>query len=129
MDGQFTVAEILSIWGMGMTKPTAGPWEVKHSQSKDAWNIVGTIPGHLYKIARLPYQQDKRMPVNWNEAQKAEQLANANLMARAPAMLELIQEMYEFGIPLRCTGHQGIAVFVKAYDLLKEQGIYGEPSE
>lgn len=30
--------------------------EVKHSQTKDAWNIVGTELGGKYKIARVPYQ-------------------------------------------------------------------------
>lgn len=29
--------------------------EVKHSESKDAWNVIGTIPGLKYKIARIPY--------------------------------------------------------------------------
>lgn len=29
--------------------------KVTHSDSKDAWNVVGTIPGCKYKIARVPY--------------------------------------------------------------------------
>jgi hypothetical protein len=29
--------------------------EIKHSESKTAWNIIGTIPGTKYKIARVPY--------------------------------------------------------------------------
>lgn len=29
--------------------------EVKHSQSKSAWNVVGALPGDKYKIARVPY--------------------------------------------------------------------------
>lgn len=28
---------------------------VVHSESKQAWNIIGTIPGGQYKIARVPY--------------------------------------------------------------------------
>ena len=28
---------------------------VKHSKSKNAWNVVGTDPGRKYKIARIPY--------------------------------------------------------------------------
>ena len=28
---------------------------VVHSQSKSAWNIIGSIPGDKYKIARIPY--------------------------------------------------------------------------
>ena len=69
------------------------------------------------------------MSVQWNEDQKAEQLANANLMAKAPEMLNIIRRMYEFGHPLPCTSDIGIEAYVKAYDLLKEQGVYGEPSK
>jgi len=29
--------------------------EVVHSQTKSAWNVIGTIPGSKYKIARFPY--------------------------------------------------------------------------
>ena len=28
---------------------------VIHSQTKSAWNVVGTMPGSKYKIARVPY--------------------------------------------------------------------------
>jgi len=29
--------------------------QVVHSQSKSAWNVIGTVPGCKYKIARVPY--------------------------------------------------------------------------
>ena len=29
--------------------------EVKHSESKNAWNVIGTDLGGKYKIARVPY--------------------------------------------------------------------------
>ncbi len=29
--------------------------EVKHSESKPAWNVIGTELGGKYKIARVPY--------------------------------------------------------------------------
>jgi hypothetical protein len=29
--------------------------KVKHSESKNAWNVVGNSPGGKYKIARVPY--------------------------------------------------------------------------
>lgn len=32
--------------------------EVKHSQSKDAWNVVSLTLGAKYKIARVPYFTD-----------------------------------------------------------------------
>ena len=31
--------------------------EVVHSQSKLAWNVIGTELGLKYKIARVPYEQ------------------------------------------------------------------------
>jgi hypothetical protein len=76
-----------------MNKPTDGPWEIKHSQSKDAWNIIGTRPGGLYKIARLPYMQDKRMGAQWDEAQKAEQLVNAKLIGAAPSLYKALKDV------------------------------------
>jgi len=30
--------------------------EVKHSLSKTAWNVIGTMIGGKYKIARVPYE-------------------------------------------------------------------------
>jgi len=36
-------------------KHTKAPWQVKHSESKFAFNVVGTIPGCKYKVARVPY--------------------------------------------------------------------------
>jgi len=38
-----------------MKMPDIKSVEVKHSKSKDAWNVVGTMPGGKYKIARIPY--------------------------------------------------------------------------
>lgn len=29
--------------------------EVKHSQTKNAWNVIGNRLGGKYKVARLPY--------------------------------------------------------------------------
>ena len=29
--------------------------KVVHSQTKSAWNVIGTTPGLKYKIARIPY--------------------------------------------------------------------------
>jgi len=36
--------------------------KVVHSESKSAWNIVGTALGSTYKIARIPYFIDERIP-------------------------------------------------------------------
>ena len=45
---------------------------VKHSLTKDAWNVVGTDLGKKYKIARVPYfvveGNDILTTMNKNEA-------------------------------------------------------------
>jgi hypothetical protein len=45
---------------------------VEHSESKNAWNVVGTIPGLKYKIARCPYivvpESEILTTLNKNEA-------------------------------------------------------------
>lgn len=56
------------------TKNTPEPWVVKHSLSKNAFNVVGTRIGHMYKISRCPY---------FNEFDKEEARANAELIAEA----------------------------------------------
>ena len=48
---KFKVNKILEILGFNSVIKT----EVKHSKSKDAWNIVGTELGQKYKIAVIPY--------------------------------------------------------------------------
>jgi len=54
--------------------------EVKHSQSKKAWNVIGTIPGRKYKIARVPYFHDKRYP-EISTKNKAEALEHAEFIS------------------------------------------------
>ena len=41
-----------------MTKPNIKT-KVVHSESKTAWNIIGTELGSKYKIARVPYIEIK----------------------------------------------------------------------
>lgn len=43
---------------------------VVHSESKHAWNVIGTELGSKYKIARVPYQ----VVVNSNELTEREKL-------------------------------------------------------
>lgn len=76
-----------------MNKHTDGPWEVKHSESKNAWNIVGTRLGSRHKIARCPYEVEPRLSERWNELEKAEQLANATLMAASTNLLEALEDI------------------------------------
>ena len=67
------------------TKHTPGPWKVKHSETKDSFNVIGTIPGRLYKVCRCPYLRQE-----WD---KKEAEANAKLIAAAPELLEALQEL------------------------------------
>lgn len=55
--------------------------EIKHSQSKNAWNVIGTIPGCKYKIARVPYHQDSKEGMEmYNTRQKNEALEHAEFI-------------------------------------------------
>jgi len=72
-------------------KFTKGEWKIKHSESKDAFNIIGTITGGRYKIARVPYFLTNAFE-KINEREKLESEANAKLIACAPEMLEALKE-------------------------------------
>jgi len=77
---------------MDNKKFTKGKWEVKHSESKPAFNVVGTQLGGKYKIARCPYMQDKTFSKEYNNKEIDEAQANAKLIASAPEMLEMLIE-------------------------------------
>jgi hypothetical protein len=79
-------------------KGTKGKWEVKHSESKDAFNIIGTALGSKYKIARCPYilvEDNGVLSRGYNQKETAEVEANANLIAMAPELLEAMIEFVE----------------------------------
>jgi hypothetical protein len=50
--------------------------QVKHSESKNAWNIIGTRAGGKYKIARVPYLVIDDSEIT-NTREKAEALEHA----------------------------------------------------
>jgi hypothetical protein len=73
---------------------TKGPWKVKHSESKNAFNVIGTVLGGNYKIARCPYPvYEFEGAEDRNAKEKSEAEANAKLIAAAPDMLETLQEV------------------------------------
>jgi hypothetical protein len=72
-------------------KFTPGPWTVKHSESKPAYNVVGTVIGCLYKIARCSYYI---IPDIVNDHNRKEQEANAKLIAAAPELLDALIDAY-----------------------------------
>lgn len=56
--------------------------KIKHSESKNAWNVIGDIAGGKYKIARIPYYQSKEKDMDmYNTRQKAEALDDAEFIS------------------------------------------------
>jgi hypothetical protein len=76
-------------------KHTKGEWAYKHSESKDAFNVIGTALGGKYKIARCPYHVIKYAP-ELNKRDKQEAEANAKLIAAAPDMFNALQIAYDY---------------------------------
>ena len=54
--------------------------KVSHSESKDAWNVIGTKFGGKYKIARVPYFTEEGLE-QLNTMNKAEALHHAKLIS------------------------------------------------
>lgn len=102
------------------TKFTKGKWRVKHSESKDAWNVIGTELGSRYKIARCPYLVCHSEIVNLRE--KTEQLANAKLISFAPEMLEMLKDVINHSRALIDVNglKDGTTILDRAEQLLKE---------
>lgn len=79
-----------------MAKHTPGQWRVKHSESKQAFNVIGTVLGGKYKIARFPYIVHNFPGYEGvNEREKDEAEANARLSAAATDMLEALEMIVE----------------------------------
>jgi hypothetical protein len=56
--------------------------KIKHSESKNAWNVIGDIAGSKYKIARIPYYQSKEKGMEvYNTRQKSEALEDAEFIS------------------------------------------------
>jgi len=62
-----------------MKNVTKGDVEIKHSESKTAFNIVGTVLGGKYKIARFPYNDFGKGLETVTDNDKAEANSNALL--------------------------------------------------
>ena len=95
-------------------KGTKSPWKVKHSESKEAFNVIGTALGGKYKIARCPYFKgriDGKLSEAYNESERLEAEANALLISKAPEMLEMLQNIVDYG---------GVANFNNIKKLIKK---------
>lgn len=82
---------------MSNFKGTKGKWEIKHSETKDAFNICGTLVGDKYKIARIPYLVTKSS-MKLTEQDKAQAKYDAQLIAHAPEMLEMLEKVLELEV-------------------------------
>lgn len=80
------------ITNMEKFKGTKGKWKVKHSVSKPAFNVVGTSLGGTYKIARCPYYINHLFAKEHNDKEVDEAKANAQLISKAPEMLEMLEK-------------------------------------
>jgi hypothetical protein len=73
---------------MASIKGTPGPWKIKHSESKKAFNIVSVKLGSKYKIARIPYECEGDL--------KLESASDAKIIAAAPELLEALNQIAQF---------------------------------
>lgn len=77
-------------------KGTKGEWKMARSQSgKHNINIIGTVLGGKYKVARVPYEvgditNDEYMQ-KLNERWEQEAIYDAHLIAAAPDLLSALQ--------------------------------------
>lgn len=65
-------------------------WIVKHSESKLAFNIIGTGLGGKYKIARVPYISTDGRNKEIDIREKTEAEIHAKLISAAPELIESI---------------------------------------
>jgi hypothetical protein len=70
--------------------------DVVHSKSKNAWNVVGTVLGGKYKIARIPYETVEGMEKT-NTKNKAEALEHAEFICACFFNAENITEVKRWG--------------------------------
>ena len=68
-------------------KGTQGDWLLKHSETKDAYNVIGSKIGNRYKIARCPY-----IKLSFTSKDELEAKHNALLISKAPQMILELKE-------------------------------------
>ena len=55
--------------------------KVVHSQTKPAYNVVGTSLGNKYKIARIPYLVNSDLSEEWNNKEMDEAKNHAEFIS------------------------------------------------
>jgi hypothetical protein len=76
---------------MAKSKFTRGPWSVSHDPSVPRSKWIGVVG------RQLAFVSSSWLPV-------AEIEANAELMAEAPRLLEVLRTLHDFALPLRDRG-------------------------
>ena len=99
-------------------KGTKGGWIVKHSLKNNQWNVVGTLLGHKYKVARCPYEFLDGLD-DYNRREYLEAKANALLISKAPEMLEMLKKVYD-SIVMQSEIEYGSEMHWQIEDLIKE---------
>jgi hypothetical protein len=97
---------------MAESKFTKGPWEVQKSEAyKDTWRI--TADGQ--RLASL----------DGDDGEPIETQANAELMADAPRLLEVLRKVLAYSEPLLGWQHidEAEQAFGEAHDLLEKHGV------
>lgn len=69
-------------------------WTYRHSESKEAFNVIGSL-GENFKIARVPYTTFDQYPSKTNDVFKQIAENTARLIAAAPDMLRALQKICE----------------------------------
>ncbi len=96
---------------MAESKFTKGPWRVEKSEAyKNTWRI--TADGQ--RLASL----------DSDDGEPAQTQANAELMADAPRMLEVLRTLHDFALPLRYRGvaETSVQAFADALAILEKHG-------
>jgi hypothetical protein len=96
---------------MAESKFTKGPWGVLHDPSVPRSKRIGAVGKQLAIVS------SSWMPL-------AEIEANAELMADAPRLLEVLRTLHDFALPLRYRGlaETSVQAFADARALLEKHG-------
>lgn len=79
---------------MSETKFTKGPWVIKPlEEDKEYIRIRGGVIGGRFKIANVTDLHLHHNDAKWCKMEREESIANANLIAKAPDMYEMLESV------------------------------------
>lgn len=81
---------------MNDTKFTRGDWAILPAEEdKECLRIRGTLLGGRYKIANVIDLKEHHNGMNWCARERAESMANANLIKTSPKMYMALQSILD----------------------------------